>query len=55
MATGIFLLFMTAVQYIISILLLNMNVLKQFLEGIEIYYEQVGNIMTSVGQLPEGL
>lgn len=53
MASGIFLLFMTAFQYIASIFLFNMNILEQFLEGIEIYYEQVGNIMTSFGQLPK--
>ncbi|MDI2586432.1 DUF2232 domain-containing protein [Psychrobacillus sp. NEAU-3TGS] len=53
MASGIFLLFMAAVQYIISILVLNINILEQLLEGIEIYYEQIGNIMASVGQLPK--
>ena len=53
MATGIFMLLMTAVQYIISILVLNLNILEQLLEGIEIYYEQIGNIMASVGQLPK--
>ncbi|KQL34731.1 MULTISPECIES: DUF2232 domain-containing protein [Bacillaceae] len=53
MTSGIFLLLMTAVQYIISILILNINILEQFFEGIEIYYEQVGNIMASVGQLPK--
>lgn len=54
MTTGIFLLLMTAVQYILSILFFNMNVLKQFITTIEVYYEQLGNIMSSVGQLPEG-
>ncbi|MEK4487864.1 DUF2232 domain-containing protein [Psychrobacillus sp. FSL H8-0484] len=53
MASTIFILFMTAVQYIISILVLNINVLEQFLENIEIYYERLGNMMSSVGQLPE--
>lgn len=53
MATGIFLLIMTALQYIFSILVLNINILEQLLEGIEIYYEQIGNIMASVGQLPK--
>lgn len=54
MSTGLFLLLMTAVQYIISILFLNMNVLKQLITTIEVYYEQLGNIMSSFGQLPEG-
>ncbi|WP_277584074.1 YybS family protein [Psychrobacillus antarcticus] len=54
MATGLFLLLMTAVQYILSILFFNMNVLKQFITTIEVYYEQLGNIMSSFGQLPEG-
>ena len=54
MATGLFLLLMTAVQYILSILFLNMNVLEQFIKTIEVYYEQLGNIMSPVGQLPEG-
>lgn len=54
MATGLFLLLMTAVQYILSILFFNMNVLKQFITSIEVYYEQLGNIMSSFGQLPEG-
>ncbi|WP_419960474.1 YybS family protein [Psychrobacillus sp. BM2] len=54
MATGLFLLLMTAVQYILSILFFNMNVLAQFITTIEVYYEQLGNIMSSVGQLPEG-
>lgn len=53
MASGIFLVLMTAVQYIISILLMNINILEQFLETVEIYYDQVGNIMSSVGQLPK--
>ncbi|SES41016.1 YybS family protein [Psychrobacillus sp. OK032] len=53
MASGIFILLMTAIQYIISILLLNINILEQLLEGIEIYYDQIGNIMASVGQLPK--
>lgn len=54
MATGLFLLLMTAVQYILSILFFNMNVLKQFITTIEVYYEQLGNLMSSIGQLPEG-
>ncbi|SDN85529.1 Uncharacterized conserved protein YybS, DUF2232 family [Psychrobacillus sp. OK028] len=54
MATGLFLLLMTAAQYILSVLFFNMNVLKQFIATIEVYYEQLGNIMSSVGQLPEG-
>lgn len=53
MSSTIFILLMTAVQYIVSILVFNINVLEQFLVRVEIYYEQLGNIMTSVGQLPE--
>lgn len=53
MTSWIFLLLTLALLYIISILVFNINVLEKFLEGIEIYYEQVGSIMTSVGQLPE--
>ncbi|MEI4771015.1 YybS family protein [Psychrobacillus sp. FJAT-51614] len=52
MTSGIFLLLMTAVQYIMSILILNINFVEQFFEAFEIYYEQAGNIMSSVGQLP---
>lgn len=40
--------------YIISILVLNINVLEKLLESVKIYYEQTGNIMSAVGQLPEG-
>ena len=54
MTTGIFLLLMSAVQYIISNLFFNMNVLKQFITTLEVYYEQLGNIMSVVGQVPEG-
>lgn len=54
MAIGLFLLLMTAIQYILSVLFFKMNVLKQLITTIEVYYEQLGNIMTSVGQLPEG-
>ncbi|WP_391118718.1 YybS family protein [Psychrobacillus sp. L3] len=53
MASGIFLLLMTALQYIISIWVLNINVLEQLFESFEIYYDQVGNIMSSMGQLPK--
>ncbi len=54
MASGLFLLLMTAVQYILSILFFNLNVLEQFITSIEVYYEQLGNIMSSVGQVPKG-
>ena len=54
MGTGLFLLLMTAVQYILSILFFNMNVLEQFITSIEVYYEQLGNILSSFGQLPKG-
>ncbi|MFF2754503.1 YybS family protein [Psychrobacillus sp. NPDC058041] len=53
MASGIYLLLMTALQYVISISVLNINVLEQLLGAAEISYEQVGNIMSSVGQLPK--
>lgn len=53
MSTGIFLLIMAALQYIVSILVLNMNVIENLLEGLEISYKQAGSIMSSVGQLPE--
>lgn len=53
MASGLFLLVMTAFQYILSVLFFKINVLKQFITTIEVYYEQLGNIMSSVGQLPE--
>ncbi|TQR20036.1 YybS family protein [Psychrobacillus vulpis] len=54
MASGIFLLLMTIAQYIVTIYMLNINLFKQFLELAEIYYEQVGKIMSSAGKLPEG-
>ncbi len=53
MATGIFVLLMTAAQYIVSILVLNINLIEQFLEGIKISYEQVGNLLESANQKPE--
>lgn len=53
MAAGIFVLLMTAVQYIISILVLNMNLIEQFLEGTKIYYEQAGKILETAGQKPK--
>ncbi|WP_185907955.1 YybS family protein [Psychrobacillus soli] len=53
MSSGIFLLLMILVQYIISILVLNINILENFLKTIEISYKQAGNIMSSVGQLPK--
>ncbi|MFJ8064285.1 YybS family protein [Psychrobacillus sp. NPDC096426] len=52
MASGIYLLIITAMQYIVSILVLNINILTQFLEALEISYKQVGNIMELAGQLP---
>lgn len=53
MSSGIFLLIMAALQYILSILVLNMNVIENLLEGLEISYKQAGSIMSSVGQLPK--
>lgn len=53
MALSIFLLLILAILYIISVLILNINVIEQFLKTVEIYYEQAGNIMSSVGQLPK--
>lgn len=53
MSSGIFLLIMAALQYILSILVLNMNVIENLLEGLEISYKQAGSIMSSVGQLPQ--
>lgn len=53
MGSALFLLLMTAVQYILSILLLNINFMEQFLQVSEIYYEQVESMMSSVGQLPD--
>jgi uncharacterized protein YybS (DUF2232 family) len=45
---------MTAFQYIIIILFIKINILEQLLDSVELYYEQIRNIMTSVGQLPDG-
>lgn len=53
MFSGIFVLLMSAIQYIISILFLNINVVEQFFEAFKIYYDQVEKIMASVGQLPK--
>lgn len=53
MASSIFILLMSAVQYIISILLMNINVIEQLLEGIKISHEQAGNIMSSMDRLPQ--
>ncbi|MFJ5771939.1 YybS family protein [Psychrobacillus sp. NPDC093180] len=52
MASGIYLLFITAIQYIVFILVLNINILEQFFEALEISYKQAGNIMELTGQLP---
>lgn len=53
MASGIFLMLMILVQYIISILVLNINPLEHILKNVEISYKQAGDIMSSVGQLPK--
>jgi uncharacterized protein YybS (DUF2232 family) len=53
MTSGIFILLMIALQYVISIWVLNINVLEQLLGAAEISYKQAGNIMSSVGQLPK--
>ncbi len=53
MGTGIYLMFISLVQYMISIVLLNINVVEEFFEGLEIYYEQVGNLMEKLGQKPD--
>lgn len=53
MASGIFLMLMVLVQYIISILVLNINPLEHILKNVEISYKQAGDIMSSVGQLPK--
>ncbi|WP_313892716.1 DUF2232 domain-containing protein [Psychrobacillus sp.] len=53
MASIISWLFMITGLYIISILVLNVNVLEKLLESVKIYYEQTGKIMSAVGQLPE--
>lgn len=53
MATGIFVLLMTAAQYMISILVLNINLVAQFLEGIKMSYEQLGVLLETVNQKPD--
>ncbi len=50
MTTGIYLMFVTLFQYMISIVMLNINVIEEFFVGLEIYYEQISKTLTTLGQ-----
>ena len=53
MTSVTFLLLIISVLYILSILLLNINIVEQLLNAADVSNEQVGNIMYSMGQLPK--
>ena len=53
MTTGIYLMFVTLFQYMISIVMLNINVIEEFFVGLEIYYEQISKTLATLGQETE--
>ena len=53
MTTSIYLMFVTLFQYMISILMLNINVIEEFFVGLEIYYEQISKTLATLGQETE--